>query len=712
MSEKITACFLCSCNCGLVMTLDDSGKIVKVLGDKNNPRTKGFLCNKGLNLADHIDSPFRLTTPQKREEDTLTETSWENSLGEIGEKLKAIKKKYGPRSIAMVIGGSPHPMLQNVMAYTFLRSLGSRNMYSPISLEFSGRYYSNKKMFGCSYFEGHPDFENANFILLIGTNPLMSHPLYTKDIKKMSKDPDRTLAVLDPRKSDTAKLADIHGQIKPSTDIYFLLAMLNIVISEKLYDKEITEKYASGLDDVAKAVLKFTPEAASEITGIPADVIIRISRGFTSQKPGMIQYDMGVIANHHATLISWAAKTLTLLNGNYGVKGGRLFSPTLINQNQTENFAFMGKKYTSRMRDYPEITGHMPITVLQDEILTPGDGQIRAVIVQGCNPLRTYSNAGKMEKAFKELELLVSIDPFLTEVGRLAHYVLPACSFHEQDNIAFGFPEMYPTRFVQLTQQIREPLGDSRPEWMIYRDLSKKAGVNFMDNTVVDKIFKLGEKINDLKGGKEVYNRQEKIYSLMARMGGTSYKELKEKPHGFDLTDGKFKNMMAEIRTKDKKACLNVPEFLKEVEGLLPAVKHTSDEYPLILSTTCRTLGNLNTMYRNEKWLARHQPDNSLMMHPDDGSRYDVIEEKKVMLISESGAVETDIVFSENAMPGTIYMRGGWGIFSRDPNDNSGEIRGASATMLIPDTEAEAITGMPLLSGVPCRVENIQKQKS
>ncbi len=702
MSEKITACFLCACHCGLVMTLDDDGKITKVSGDRDNPRTKGFICVKGANQAAHIDSPHRLSQPRKREGERLVEVSWEEAIEGVAAGLLGVKKKHGPRAVGMAMGGSPHPAIQNMIGYMLLRALGSRNMYSPISLEFAGRYYANKKMFGCSFLEGYPDFHHANFALIIGTNPVTSHPLMLKSLKEISKDPDRALIVVDPRLSETAKLADRHTYIKPSTDVYLLLAILNVYLAEKLYDPDFAQR-TTGLDAVAKTVERLTPELAAEITGVDADLIREIARKFASQKPAVIHYDMGVIANHHGALVSWAIKTLMLLNGGMGTKGGLLYNPTIANSNQTENFAFGGKTYTSRVSDFEERTGHMPITTLQEEILTPGAGQIRAMIVGGCNPLRTYANSAKMERAFADLECLVSIEPFLTEVGRLAHYVLPVCSFYEQDNVSFQFEHMFPTRFVQLTQKIREPQGESRPEWMIYRDLARAMGVNFMDNPIPDLGFKAADAIASMRGNKAGVNRQEAMLKMLARAGGTSWSELKAKPHGFDL--GPSKDMLAQIRLPGKKACLDVPEFMSAIDGLPASAPAADPEYPLILSTTCRNHGNVNTLYQNEKWLAKRLPVNALIMHPDDAYARDLSEESKVRIRSAAGETIAALALSDEVMPGTIYLRGGLGILSRDPNDHSGELRGGAASMLIPDQETEAITGMPLLSGAPCRVE-------
>jgi anaerobic selenocysteine-containing dehydrogenase len=471
------------------MTLDENERIVKILGDKDNLHSKGHICNKGLNQAVHIDSPHRLTAPFQRDRDRLVEVSWQEAIDGVARELLRIRDRYGPRSIGLALGGSGHPTAQVMFAFLLARSMGTRNLYSPVGLELSSKYLANQKLFGCSQMDGYPDFGNSKYIIVMGSNPVVSYPLHRPHLMEARKDPARTLVVIDPRLTETGRLADKYVPIRPSTDIYFILSILQVITSEGLYNQAMVRNHTRGMERVKRTVARFTPEAVETVTGIPKQTLSEVARGFATNRPSILFYDMGVIANRHSTLVSWAVQTLMLILGNAGVKGGTLLNPTLLNFNQSEKRAYGGDPYVSRVRNYAEICGFMPVTVLQDEILTPGPGQIRAMIVTGCNPLRAYTNSNKMEKAFRDLELLVSIDPFLTEVGRLAHYVLPACSFHEQDNISFGFHGMFAERFVQLTKKIRNPLGQSRPEWMIYNDIGKRMGLHFMDAAPIHYAF-------------------------------------------------------------------------------------------------------------------------------------------------------------------------------------------------------------------------------
>jgi anaerobic selenocysteine-containing dehydrogenase len=690
------------------MTLDENNRVIAIRGDKDNPRTKGFACAKGLNQAAHLDSPHRLTMPLKRIGNRLVEVSWDEALDGVAGGLRRIRDTYGARSLALALGGSAHPTIQVMLAFALMRSLGSRNLYSPVGLELTSKYLANQKLFGCSQMDGHPDFEHAQFIILVGTNPLISSPIHGSSLRNASKDPARTLVVVDPRLTETARLADIYTPIRPSTDIYFFLSLLHVLTSEGLYRPDIVQKHSRGLEEVKRSVARFTPEAVERVTGIDRDLIYRIARGFGTARSGVIFYDMGAIANRHSTLVSWASQVLMFITGRLGNQGGSLLNPTLLNHNSLEKRAFGGDTYVSRIRGYPEICGFMPVTVLQDEILTAGPGQIRGLIATGCNPLRAYANSAKMERAFRQLELLVSIDLFLTEVGRIAHYVLPVCSFYEQDNISFGFHGMYPTRFVQLTRKVREPLGNSRPEWMIYRDIARRAGAYWLDNEFLHYGFEAAERILRIATGSGELDRQELMFRLLARVGGTSLSELRSRPHGFTLARGKPFDVFEEIRTPDKKARLAVPEFLAAVDRLVlePAPKNRA--YPLLLSTTCRTWANVNTLYRNEAWISSHMPENALVMHPRDARAMKIAAGEQVWMATRTGKARVRVSLSKDVSPGTVYLSHGWGLSSRDPKKGPRPLRGTPAALFVADDEGDEFTGMPFFSGIPCKVGKVR----
>ncbi len=700
VKECVSACLLCGAYCGIILSLNRNDKIVKIVGDKKNPRSKGFICNKGVNLYTSLDSPHRLTKPLKRIDGNLVEVSWDEALKGIGEELKRIRKDYSGRSIGLALGGSMHSTMQHLVEVLMLKALGSRNCFGPPSNELLSKYLVNQKMYGLTFFDGCADYENSRYIIIMGSNPIVSIPLHGPVLKKAGKSKDQILMVVDPRKTETAELADIHLPIQPSTDIYFLLALLNVIISGEHYDKRHVDKYSVGINDVKSIISTFTPEFAEQHTGISAKLIETTAIEFAQAESAVIEYDLGVIINVHSTLSSWAVQTLLFITNNICRPGGSIVIPSPM------EFDDPAPKYQTRVRNkkHEEIGGFLPTGVLQDEILTRGEGQIRAMIVAGGNPLRGYTDSAKMERAFDDLELIVSIDPFLTEVGRKAHYVLPACMFQEQENISFGVTWVFLKPHLQLLEKFRDPLGESWPEWKICKGILKHAGtVQGVDNKIIQSIFSGLDFVHKLCGKQGEYNRQQGLSKMVARMMGTSYKEMKQHPHGFSKPPKKEYNYFDSLKTKDKKVHLAIPEFLSSLDQLHQDPVQ-DNEFPLRLSTTCRTMANINTMYRNTPWQEKNQHENFLVIHPDDVEGMNVSDNDQVKLISKTNEDLVRISLSTAVLPGSIYLSHGWGLITRDPN--SVEVMpGIVAGKFVSDIDGDEFTGMPFYNGIPCRIE-------
>jgi formate dehydrogenase len=270
---------------------------------------------------------------------------------------------------------------------------------------------------------------------------------------------------------------------------------------------------------------------------------------------------------------------------------------------------------------------------------------------------------------------------------------------------------MFAERFVQLTKKIRDPLGQSRPEWVIYRDIGNRMGLNFMDAAPIHYGFEIANKIRKFMGKPGEIDRQEAFLRLFARLGRTSYDQLEANPHGLVLTKGKPVDFVSETRTPDKKVHLDVQEFIAAVDRLSLKPPKKDPNYPLVLSTTARTQANVNAIYRNEPWIAKHMAENSLLMHPDDARPLRVKDGERVRMASRTGSALVPVSFTKDVLHGTVYLSHGWGLYSRDPGDESGKLRGTAAAQFLPDEEGDEFTGLPYYSGIPCRVEKVKAKK-
>lgn len=705
--ECVSACFFCACYCGVIISLDKDDRIVKVVGDKKNPNSKGFICNKGVNMHTHLDNSQRLDKPLKRIDGKLQEISWEAAILGIGEKLKDIRERHSPRSIGMCFGGAENNTLAQFHGSLMLAGLGSRSMYSPVGIEFMSKWQVNEKMFGVLHMNGHPDFNRAEYIILMGGNPLASAPIEGPDLKRASKDPRRSLVVIDPRRTETAALADQHLMIRPSTDIFFLLAMLRVIINKGLYDQAHVDQYCTGFDAVKAAVQPFDLKHAEQMTAIPAASIERIAVDYASTDKALLFYHMGLVANRHSTLVSWVVQVIKVICNKKGREGTTLISPQFVDFNKLSGLMERGEKYRSRLRpQYEEVGNNLPVSIVPEEILTPGEGQVRAMIVSGCNPLKGFGNSAEMERAFDDLELLVSIDPFLTEVGRRADYVLPAACFQEQDNISFPGSWIFKHSFYQYLQKIREPRGDSWPEWKIYRRLLQATGPHGIDQKISSGVFTLIEKCYQWLGKGEQFEQPEWVVRIMAYFSGSSWKELQENPHGFIHQRETPYEYLQELGTDDKKVQLAVPEYIASLTALRNESLYTCKDFPLLLQTTCRTKANSNTMYHNKAWQKKNFDANRLLVHRSVVEPLGIDDGGEVNLVSETGSAIVKIEVSEDLMPQAIFLSHGWGLMSRDRSSKELE-KGVSAGQFISHREGDEFTGMPFMNGVPCRLERV-----
>lgn len=707
VKEKASVCYLCPSYCGVVISLDEDERIVKVVGDKQNPNTEGFICNKGVNLYTSLDSPQRLTQPLKRVNGQLQEVSWDEALDGIAAELKRIRKERSARSLGIAFGGAECRSSAMMSASMLMNSLGSRSIYNPAGLEFLARYLVAEKMYGAPAMDGYPDFEHTEYAVIIGGNPLVSSPPQGKALKRIAKDAERTLVVIDPRRTETAKIADRYLGVIPSTDVYFLLAMLNIIITEGLYDHKHVADFSQGLELVKAAVAPFTPEVAERMTAIPAKDIIELARGFGGANRAVLYYHMGVIANHHATLVAWLVQTIKFITHNKGQKGGSQINPLLIDMNKLYKLNEGVTTYQARVKtQFGEIANCLPTTILAEEILTPGEGQIRAMIVSSCNPLKGYGDTASMEQAFDDLELLVSIDAFLTEVGRKADYVLPCCGYQEQENIAFSHPWLFKTPFIHLVQKIREPRGESWPEWKIYRQLLKRTGPEGVANKIISAVISGFELWHQWRGTEGGYNQQLGMLKLMSRFGDVNWKELENKSHGFNIERKKPYSYLENLGTSDKKVHLAIPEFIHAV-AQLPMLPELEDQaFPLRLSTLCRSKANTNTMFHNAAWQLKNTRENDLKIHPQDIEFLTAQDGDRVRLVSERAEDIVTIHITEDVIPGSIHLTHGWGLMSREINSDE-QTLGVAAGQFGDLDKTEVFTGMPLLSGIPCRIEAV-----
>ncbi|HQP31632.1 MAG TPA: molybdopterin-dependent oxidoreductase, partial [Deltaproteobacteria bacterium] len=427
---KKTGCVLCPQNCGLEVEVEGN-RIVKVRGDKSNGRSEGYVCRKGMNIAYHQHNADRLKYPLKRVGNSFERISWDQAVDEIAGRLKHIVDTYGPRSFAYMGGGGQGCHFEAAFGVRLMRGLGSRYHYSALAQEFSGMFWVFGRMFGRQPVFPEIDAEETDYLVTFGWNGMQSHqiPQAPRRLQRIAKDPKRHLVVIDPRISETAKVANEHLRIRPGTDALLMRAMIAIILQEGWENREYIEKHTSGLDAVRDLFIPFDARAAVCTCNLDYAQVREICHRFATRKSSL-RYDLGILMNRHSAVSSYLAGILLAICGRIGVAGGNVFHGTLMPLG-THSDERDPKVWRTVATNFPPVMGCYPPNAMPEEILSENPERLRAVLVSGAHPLRSYADTTAYEEAFRRLDLLVTAELAMTETAALSHYVLPSQSGYE-----------------------------------------------------------------------------------------------------------------------------------------------------------------------------------------------------------------------------------------------------------------------------------------
>ena len=470
-----TSCVLCFNNCGLEVITEGS-KIVKVRGEKENPRSQGYLCRKGANIAYFQNNPERLRFPLKRVGDRFERISWGQALDEIAAKLREIVQTNGPRSLAYMGGGGQGCHFEAAFGVRFLNGLGSKNHYSPLAQELTGFFWVGGKAYGRQNMHLFPDISPSDFLVFWGANPMVSHDIPNAPLvlRNKKKEPGFLMAVVDPRVTETAKLADIHLRLRPGTDALLFKAMIKILLTEGLVAKDYLVANVNGFEAIRGWFDDVDVEENCRVCELDSNAVREFTRLFATRKTAL-RSDLGILMGRHSTLNSYLELILLALTGRIGAKGGNVFLGHLMpmgSHTPEED----PKTWKTVMTNIPSIMGVSPPNVLPEEIDNDHPQRIRALIVSGSNPLRSYADTRVYEKAFAKLDLLVTIEVAMSETAVLSHYVLPARSGYEKWDGTF-FQWGYPDYYFDMRRPVVQPDGEQVEEATIFVELAQRLGM-------------------------------------------------------------------------------------------------------------------------------------------------------------------------------------------------------------------------------------------
>ena len=738
---KKTTCVLCAQTCGVEVFVEE-GRMVKVRPDKENPRSEGYICRKGMNLLHHQYNEDRLTTPLKRVGDAFVSVSWDEALSEIAQKLGTIVENHGPRSFAYMGGAGVGCNFEMPFAVAFLNAMGSPWLYTPLAQEFSGYFGVQGWVTGSQEVLLEPDIENCDMLLAVGWNGMESHqvPQARKVLTRLSKDPDKLLVVIDPRKSETAVIADIHLAIRPGTDALLTKAMIAILLEENLEDAAFIQDKTSGFEEIKGWFKGFDIKGALAVCELDEESVRKVVRLFVS-RTSCTRPDLGVFMNRHSTLTSYLHVLFWALSGRIGRKGGQIIPGVMAPLGRNTPWDDPANEKTP-VSGFPATCGCYPPAALPEEILSENEDRIRALYVSTSNPLRSYPDTTAYEKAFESLDLLVTTELAFTETAALSHYVLPSRTGYESHDgtiFAYNFPEIY----FNLRRPVVEPRGQGLEAAEILCRLAQKMNLlpalpeSLMEAAETDRQLYLMELFGLLGAHPEAMDLMPLIlgaslgramgspvksvvwgmlhileeptksdilrqgYSDGPELGETLFQAIMDHPEGLFIgkTDGYEKNL-ERLKTEDKRLRLSMPMLEDHAKALTPESEAEAlvldAAFPLSLQAGRHFSKNANTLMRNPAWNKTEAC--TLLIHPMDAETLNIKGGQTVKIETRAGFETLPAEISEATRKGQVVMPHGFGLVF------NGKKHGANVNRLTPAQNRDPIIGTPLHRFVPCRV--------
>ena len=737
---KKTACVLCGNRCGLEVRVENN-RIVKARGDKDNPISEGYICRKGLNVAYHQHNKDRVLYPLKKVGDQFQRVSWDQAIGEISSKLKGILSQHGPRSLASLVGGGEFSFLSASFPIRLVRRLGSRYNYSAANQEFSGRYWAHGLTLGSQSFQMESDFENCDMLMLVGKNPMMSHNFQQARLrlKKMSKDPDRLLIVVDPRTSETARIADIHLALRPGTDALLIKSMISIILNEGIYNKEYIAEHADGFNEILPWFSDFDVKAALKVCDLDYNLVARVSREFAARRSSILD-DLGILMNRHSALVSYLLVVLLALCGRIGRPGGNYLLGEGGGSDPRDP-----KVWRTLSTDIPAINGMFPPNVLQEEILSDHPNRLRALLCYATNPLRSYADTTAYEKAFQKLDLLVVADIVMSETAALAHYILPCkTAFESWDgDPGQGFSKFY----ARMRPPVVNADGEQKENAEIFTLLAEAMG---LVPQIPQSLFEAARSGSLLVYGKKLFeymtispeiakalhfivaktlgsamgsahlasiaplfmqvskSRQEEAvragFPAGPDQGFSMYQAIMSHPEGILIGVRDPEKNLETVATKNNKIQLynlEVDDWIKKINPVDEEERLKPDEnFPLILMAGRHIDMNANTGMRDPAW-NKDKRACTLAINPSDAGTLGIVDRQTVRVFTEAGEETIEAEITTEARKGQVIIPHGFGLVY------DGVKYGANVNRLTKNTNRDFV-GTPMHRYVPCRVEAVE----
>lgn len=723
-------CPLCEACCGLEFKLRDQ-KVVSIRGHAADVFSHGYICPKGASLKDLHDDPDRLRQPLIKRDGKFVTASWEEAFDEIERRLPAIRERDGADAVA-TIAGNPTVHKAGLLLYfaRLAKVLGTRNLFSASTLDQMPKQLSAGLMFGHWFSIPVPDIERCDFLMILGANPMVSNgSLWTvpdfRGKAKAMRARGGQIVVIDPRRSETAQIADFHHFIRPATDVFLLLGLAHTFFDENMVRLGRLEPYVDGLESLRAALSPYAPERMAAHCGIEALVMRQLARRLAGAERAAVYGRIGTCTQEFGTLCSWLVDVLNILSGNLDREGGAMFPKAAAFAVNTQGKPGSGRgvvtgRRVSRVSGAPEVLGELPMVCLAEEIETEGKGQVKALITVAANPVLSSPNGARLAQAFEQLDFMLSVDIYLNETSRHADVILPGASPLEDAHYDVAFPQFAYRNYARYSAPVLERDAGQPPEWQILLRLIAIVTGQGARSDVLQLDDALFAAEVEQHGGPHAaaiiaalagLSGPERQIDLALRTGpygdmfgqqadGLNLDKLKAASAGIDL--GPLQPRIPELlRTTPGKIML-APQVLIDDLARVAAAPPASASMVVVGR---RQIRSGNSWMHNLPVLAKGAFRCTLLMHPDDALRLGLRQGGMAQVRSKTGAITVQVEITDEMMAGVVSLPHGWGHDLAGTQITLASQRpGANLNALLGDTLRDPLSGNAVLSGVAVEV--------
>ena len=735
-------CPLCEATCGL--EIHTEGRRARAIrGDAADVFSGGFICPKGAAFAELDADPDRLRTPLVRHDGRLVPAAWDDAFAEVAGRLLPVIERHGPDAVAVYLGNpTVHTFSLSLYGQVLLRALRTRNIYSASTVDQMPKQLASGLMFGTFTSIAVPDIDRCDLLVLLGADPLESNgslwtvPDFPARLRALRARGGRCV-VVDPRRSRTAAAAGEHLSIQPGTDAYLLMGVVHTLFAEGLVDLGPLAAHTTGVAEVEVAARAFAPETVAASCGIAADPIRRLARDLAAAEHAAVYGRIGTCTQAFGTTTSWLVDVCNVLTGNLDRPGGVLFPRAAAFAANTAGAPGVGRgvvtgRRRSRVRGAPEVQGELPVVCLAEEIETPGDGQIRALVTIAGNPVLSTPNGARLARALASLDCMVSLDIYVNETTRFADVILPGLSALEECHFDAVFPQFGYRNAVRYSPPVFAPPADRPREWQTLLRLTgivsgqgAAADVGVLDDFVA--MTQVQRAVGDPQSpahGRDPHEVMgmlaprcgpERVLDLALRAGpygdgfgarpnGLSLAALEAQPHGIDL--GPLQPRVPEVlRTPSGKIELAPAALLADVARLREGLESTTEAGGLVLIGR-RHLRSNNSWMHNLPGLVSGRPRCTLLVHPTDASRLGLQDGARARVTSRTGAVELPVELTNTIRPGVVSIPHGWGHGEPDTQLHvAAQHAGVNSNRLADEQLIDPVSGNAVLNGIPVDVQ-------